>query len=91
MAAKSISHSETMEAICWYLQGNHQKPGFLRWCRILSIHSMNGYGVGGMAVVVKTVLGSHFGVGMGPPILVHFSGDWDVHSGYGIHQLTWLG
>ena len=19
---------------CWYVQGNHQKPGFLRWCRI---------------------------------------------------------
>ena len=25
----------------------------------------------------------HFGVGA-PPILVHFSGDWDVHWGYGI-------
>ena len=25
----------------------------------------------------------HFGVGA-PPILVNFSGDWDVHSGYGI-------
>ena len=24
---------------CWYLQVNHQKPGFLRWCRISSIHS----------------------------------------------------
>ena len=21
-----------------YLQGNHQKPGFLRWCRVWSIH-----------------------------------------------------
>ena len=30
-----------------------------------------------VAVVVKTVLGSHFGVGA-PPILVCFSGDWDV-------------
>ena len=28
----------------------------------------------------------HFGVGA-PPILVYFSGDWDVHWGYGI--LTW--
>ena len=27
--------------------------------------------------------GYHFGVGV-PPILVYFSGDWDVHSGYGI-------
>ena len=26
-------------------------------------------------------IGSHFGVGA-PPILVHFSGDWDVNSGY---------
>ena len=32
---------------------------------------------------VKTVLGSHFGLGA-PPILVHFSGDWEVHWGYGI-------
>ena len=30
--------SETI--VCWYLQGNHQTPGFLRWSRILSIHSM---------------------------------------------------
>ena len=28
-------------------------------------------------------LGSHFGVGA-PPILVYFSGDWDVHWGCGI-------
>ena len=26
---------------------------------------------------------NHFGVGA-PPILVYFSGDWDVHWGYGI-------
>ena len=32
---------------------------------------------------VKTVLGSHFGVGA-PPSLVYFSGDWDVHWGYGL-------
>ena len=25
--------------VCWYLQGNHQKPGFLRWRMISSIHS----------------------------------------------------
>ena len=30
-----------------------------------------------MAVVVKAVLGSHFGLGA-PPILVHLSGDWDA-------------
>ena len=36
-----------------------------------------------VAVVVKTVLGSHFGVGA-PPILVYFSGDRDVHWGYGV-------
>ena len=38
-----------------------------------------------MAVVVKTVLGSHFGVG---EFTAHFrtysSGDWGVHWGYGI-------
>ena len=28
-------------------------------------------------------MGSHFGVGA-PSILVYFSGDWDVHWGYGI-------
>ena len=32
---------------------------------------------------VKAVLGSHFGVGA-PPIIVCFSGDWDVHWGYGL-------
>ena len=26
----------------------------------------------------------HFGVGA-PPILVHFSGDWDVHWGYDLN------
>ena len=41
MVAKSISHVDTVvEAmICRYLRGNEQKPGSLRWCRILSIHS----------------------------------------------------
>ena len=34
-----------------------------------------------VAVVVKTVLASHFGVGA-PPILEHISSrDWDVHWG----------
>ena len=28
-------------------------------------------------------MGSHFGVGA-PPILVYFSGDWDVHWGHGL-------
>ena len=30
--------NETMAeaSICWYLQGNHQKPAFLRWCKISS-------------------------------------------------------
>ena len=36
-----------------------------------------------MAVVVKTVLGSYFGVGAAP-ILVNFSEGWDAHWGYGI-------
>ena len=34
---------------------------------------------------------SHFGVGA-PPILVYFSGDWDVHWGYGLlthSQVVW--
>ena len=45
-----------------------------------------------MAVVVKTVLGSHFGVGE-PPILVYFSVDWHVHWRYGIltpGQMSWF-
>ena len=25
--------------VCWYLQGKQIIPGFLRWCRISSIHS----------------------------------------------------
>ena len=38
-----------------------------------------------MAVVVKTVLGSHFGVGgFTTHFRTYFSGDWDVHWGYGI-------
>ena len=34
----------------------------------------------------------HFGVGA-PPILVYFSGDWDVHWGYGLltHGHVWWG
>ena len=31
--------------------------------------------------MVPQQMGSHFGVGA-PPILVYFSGDWDVHWGY---------
>ena len=38
-----------------------------------------------MAVVVKTVLGSHFGVGeFTTHFRTNFSGDWDVHWGYGV-------
>ena len=37
-----------------------------------------------MAVVVKTVLGSHFGVGeFTTHFRTYFSGDWDVHWGTG--------
>ena len=36
----------------------------------------------GMAVVVKAVLGSHFGVGA-PPILVYLSGGWDSEASQG--------
>ena len=32
---------------------------------------------------LSTPMGSHFGVGA-PPILAYFSGDWDVHSKYGV-------
>ena len=31
----------------------------------------------------------HFGVGA-PPILVYFSGDWDVHWGYGLLTHGWF-
>ena len=51
---------------------------------------MKGFGslaprtiVNHVAVVVKTVLGSHFGVGAAR-MLVYFSGEWDVHWGYGL-------
>ena len=37
-----------------------------------------------MAVVVKTVLGSHFGVGEFTTFRTYFSGDWDVRWRYGI-------
>ena len=37
-----------------------------------------------MAVVVRTVLGSHFGVGeFTTHVRTYFSGDWDVHWGTG--------
>ena len=55
-----------------------------------------------MAVVVKTVLGSNFGVFGVPPIiepilvgigmftgLVYVSGDWDVHLGYDLDFDPW--
>ena len=29
--------------VCWDLQGKHQKSGFLRWCRISSIHGMRPF------------------------------------------------
>ena len=38
-------------------------------------------------------MGSHFGVGA-PPILIYFSGDWDVHWGYGVlthSRINWSG
>ena len=44
--AKSASHyldSMVETIVCRYLQGNHPKPGFLRWCRISSIHSMSNH------------------------------------------------
>ena len=40
---KTVSHHfEAMgnENGCWYLQGNQIIPGFVRWCKISSIHSM---------------------------------------------------
>ena len=36
-----------------------------------------------MMLVGQIPMGSHVGVAA-PPILVHFSGDWDVYWGYGI-------
>ena len=43
MVAKSLSHHEMnpwSTFVRWYLQGS-SFPGFLRWCRILSVHSGN--------------------------------------------------
>ena len=35
-----LHHLETMveTIVCWYLQGNQQKPGFLRWCEMDFVH-----------------------------------------------------
>ena len=43
-----------------------------------------------LAVVAKTVLGSHFGGLLNSPPIVEpiFSGDWDVRWGYGLWILT---
>ena len=46
------------------------------------------FGSNDMAVVVKTVLVSHFGVGA-PPILVCFREDWEVHWGYDLDFDPW--
>ena len=44
-----------------------------------------------MAVVVKTVLGSHVGVGeFTTHVSRDFSGDWDVHWGYDLDFNPWL-
>ena len=43
-----------------------------------------------LAVVVKTVLGSHFGVGdFTTHFRTYFSGDWDVHWGYDLDFDPW--
>ena len=43
-----------------------------------------------MAVVVKAVLGSHFGVGkFTTHFSLYFSGDWDVHWGYDLDFGLW--
>ena len=39
--------------------------------------------VGGAHMAVGQTQWYHFGVSA-PPILVYFSGDWDVHRGYGL-------
>ena len=38
---KSCTTWKSLEASGWYLQGNHQKPGFLGWCEMdfAPIHS----------------------------------------------------
>ena len=43
-----------------------------------------------MAVVVKTVLGCHFGVGeLTTHVRTYFGGDWDVHWGYDLGFDPW--
>ena len=38
---RSTEETVAETIVCWYLQGNRIIPGgFLRWCRISSIHSM---------------------------------------------------
>ena len=57
------------------------------WSGFLRLGPKNWHKTGGrqriqMAVVVKAVLGSHFGVGEFTHFRTSFSGDWDVHWGY---------
>ena len=42
-----------------------------------------------LAVVVKTVLGSHVGVGFTTHFRTYFSGDWDAHWGYDLDFDPW--
>ena len=39
-------HLETMfeTIVCWYLQGNHQKPGLLRRCEMDFVHPQCQFG-----------------------------------------------
>ena len=52
----------------------HWFPMVSKWCRISSIHSTTQH------MAVGQNQWHHFGVGA-PPILVYFSGDWDVFTG----------
>ena len=65
-----------------YLQ-SHPKPRGNAWFLKRTMVEMNGKGINPWNGWVKTVLGSHFGVG---EFTTHFgtyvSGDWDVHWGY---------
>ena len=59
-----LHHFETI--VCRYLQGSHNSRVSERWCEKWTSQPST---VGNLAVVVKTVLGSHFGVFGAPPML----------------------
>ena len=79
---KESAESESSEARAAFIRGARRVLQDLRRSQGLTAMPNNVGTTEFMWLWVKTKR-YHFGVGA-PPILVYFSGDWDVHWGYGL-------